>query len=153
MYEVFEDAFPQMKWRELVPQEVMERYAASQGGTFPAPQYCTALTWEVQQSQQPTEAADEVGGASLGVSGVVLLGDAAHCFPPDLGQGVNSSLEDVCVLEAALEESGDKLGEALKKYQERRQEDTAALAKLVQVRRRRGGWCRGLKDLRVLFRV
>ena len=143
MYEVFEDAFPQVKWRELVPMAVMEKYAASTGGTFPAPQYCTALTWDAEELRAAAGA--EAGKEEAGVSGVVLLGDAAHCFPPDLGQGVNSSLEDVCVLEKALEESGDRLGEALKMYQQRRQEDTAALAKLVQVGwKGEGGVCGGL---------
>jgi FAD binding domain len=29
--------------------------------------------------------------------GAVLVGDAVHCFPPDLGQGVNAALEDINV--------------------------------------------------------
>ena len=42
-------------------------------------------------------------------SGVVLLGDAIHAFPPDLGQGVNSALQDVVVLGQALQDSQDRL--------------------------------------------
>ena len=57
-------------------------------GAFPAPQFVRTL-------------ATEVGG-----TGFAILGDAAHAFPPDVGQGVNSALEDVCVLTDALKAGG-----------------------------------------------
>jgi len=37
---------------------------------------------------------------------VLLLGDAAHSFPPDIGQGVNAALADVCTLEECLVNPG-----------------------------------------------
>lgn len=42
-------------------------------------------------------------GSGLGIGGVVLLGDAAHPVPPDLGQGVNSGLIDVDALISAID--------------------------------------------------
>jgi len=85
MYKVFEQAFPQAKWRELVPESVMTKFAASPGGSFPAPQYSNGLTMALAPA--------EANGASAGQkrlkgTGVVLIGDAAHCFPPDLGVSI-----------------------------------------------------------------
>ncbi len=65
-------------------------------------------------------------------SGVVLLGDAVHCFPPDIGQGVNSALEDVVVLDRALEETKDELSSALPLYESMRLPDVKALINLAQ---------------------
>ena len=73
-----------------------------------------------------------------------MLGDAIHAFPPDLGQGVNSALEDVLVLVDALRYKGalpseggdlsiDALPEALEAYNTERAPAAEALAKLVQV--------------------
>lgn len=42
-------------------------------------------------------------GGAAGLGGVVLLGDAAHPVPPDLGQGVNSGLTDVDAFVSALD--------------------------------------------------
>jgi 2-polyprenyl-6-methoxyphenol hydroxylase-like FAD-dependent oxidoreductase len=41
--------------------------------------------------------------------GILLLGDALHAFPPDLGQGVNSGLEDVVELNNCLDDSNDSI--------------------------------------------
>jgi 2-polyprenyl-6-methoxyphenol hydroxylase-like FAD-dependent oxidoreductase len=53
------------------------------------------------------------------------------------GQGVNSALEDVCVLEQEVfERAGGDLSQALPAFEDHRLPDSAALIKLVQV-----GWC------------
>lgn len=92
LYKVFEQAFPQANWRQLVPEAVMSKFAASQGGSFPAPQYSNGLTMALAAGdaaaggQQHDAAA--AGGSTTSVlkgTGVALIGDAAHCFPPDLG--------------------------------------------------------------------
>jgi 2-polyprenyl-6-methoxyphenol hydroxylase-like FAD-dependent oxidoreductase len=50
---------------------------------------------------------------------VVLLGDAAHAMPPDLGQGACQAIEDAVVLAAALAKH-DELPTALAEYDEQR---------------------------------
>jgi 2-polyprenyl-6-methoxyphenol hydroxylase-like FAD-dependent oxidoreductase len=50
------------------------------------------------------------------------------------GQGVNSALEDVCVLERQLDAAADDLAQALPAFEQQRMPDSEALAKLVQVR-------------------
>ena len=82
-------SFPQIDdISQLVSSDEADAFVKASPGVFPAPQYVRTL-------------ATEVGG-----TGVALLGDAAHAFPPDVGQGVNSALEDVCVLTDALEAAG-----------------------------------------------
>jgi 2-polyprenyl-6-methoxyphenol hydroxylase-like FAD-dependent oxidoreductase len=51
---------------------------------------------------------------------LVLLGDAAHAMPPNLGQGANSALVDAAVLLHELRRQGD-VASALASYQARRQ--------------------------------
>ena len=66
------------------------RGARARAGTFPEPQ------------RTPCR------GASLsddGATAVVLVGDAAHAFPPDIGQGVNAALASVMHLARALDEA------------------------------------------------
>lgn len=76
----------QANWRQLVPEIVMNKFAASTGGSFPAPQYSDGLTMTLSAEGQQQHAAAAAGGSSvLQGTGVVLIGDAAHCFPPDLG--------------------------------------------------------------------
>ncbi|MCU0565604.1 MAG: FAD-dependent monooxygenase [Oculatellaceae cyanobacterium Prado106] len=79
-------------------------------------------------------------------SGVLLLGDAIHCFPPDIGQGVNSALEDVVVLHQVLAEEGDDWERSLSRYEQVRSPDVHAVVRLVQVAapwQYRQDWWRG----------
>ena len=114
-------AFPQVPLEKMISPEEIARFAASKGGTFPQPQYCEKLQqiWGQPQENQGT--------------GVILLGDAVHCFPPDIGQGVNSALEDIYLFYETLAETKDNLSQALPRYESLRQPDIRALIRLVQI--------------------
>ncbi|NER47228.1 MAG: FAD-dependent monooxygenase [Symploca sp. SIO1A3] len=114
-------AFPQLPLAKIISPEEIARFTASAGGKFPMPQYCSGLyrIWGQPEGNQGT--------------GVILLGDAAHCFPPDIAQGVNSALEDVYLLQKMLTETQDNLSEALPRYEKLRQPDIKALIRLAQV--------------------
>ncbi|NES20010.1 MAG: FAD-dependent monooxygenase [Symploca sp. SIO3E6] len=113
-------AFPQLPLDKIISPEEMARFTASAGGKFPIPQYCSGLyrIWGQPEANQGT--------------GVILLGDAAHCFPPDIGQGVNSALEDVYLFQERLAETQDNLSEALPRYEKLRQPEIKALIRLAQ---------------------
>jgi 2-polyprenyl-6-methoxyphenol hydroxylase-like FAD-dependent oxidoreductase len=128
VYNFFEKAFPQLPVRQIVSPEEAERFAESEGGYFPTPQYCSGLHFLLRQAQVGKEMCNESSAAF-----VVLLGDAIHCFPPDIGQGVNSALEDVYVLNEALSTSDDEIARALPLYESLRFPDVKALVRLAQI--------------------
>ncbi|MBO3461432.1 FAD-dependent monooxygenase [Aetokthonos hydrillicola Thurmond2011] len=127
IYDFFEQAFPQLPIREIVFPEEAARFAKSEGGYFPIPQYCSGLHFLLNLEKT----SKQVDNKSP-VIGIVLLGDAIHCFPPDIGQGVNSALEDVCVLNDALSRSDDDMKVALPLYESLRLPDVKALVHLAQ---------------------
>lgn len=59
---------------------------------------------------------------------VVLLGDAAHAMPPNLGQGGGMAIEDAVTLATALRDTED-VESALARYDRERRPRTAAVAK------------------------
>lgn len=69
-----------------------------------------------------------VAGPS-GISGVALLGDAAHAMTPDLGQGACQAFEDAVTLAGVLT---DHLPTALARYDELRGPRTAALQRTAR---------------------
>jgi kynurenine 3-monooxygenase len=98
----FQEAFPRFDFSSessLVDQAEFDRFAETEGLRLPPCQYCPEL-----YISSPTQEA-----------GVVLVGDSVHTFPPDLGEGVNSGLEDVVVLDECLKKH-DKVGEAIAEY-------------------------------------
>ena len=114
----FQAAFPRFDFdgREgcLVAEEEWQRFAESKGSRFPICQY------------SPGAATHD------GDAGVVLVGDALHTFPPDLGQGVNAAFADVVALDSCLRRE-PLLGGALDAYQADRGPETKALVKLARV--------------------
>ncbi|MEL7035239.1 MAG: NAD(P)/FAD-dependent oxidoreductase [Cyanobacteria bacterium J06592_8] len=113
-----ENAFPQFPIKDIVSPEESDRFAKSEGGYFPVPQYCSGLHWLTSDQENS--------------SGIVLLGDAVHCFPPDIGQGVNSALEDVFVLNQALSETNNKISKTLPLYESWRSPNLKPLIRLAQ---------------------
>ena len=86
-------------------------------GKFPDPQYSPSVHADL-----------EAGGKS---TSCVLLGDVAHAFPPDLGLGVNSALEDVYLLGQELG-LGAPIRTAAARYEAARLPESRALVRLVR---------------------
>jgi kynurenine 3-monooxygenase len=61
---------------------------------------------------------------------VLLIGDAAHAVSPSIGQGCNSSLEDVLILGQLLEKYRDDWSQVLPLFSEQRVPDAHALREL-----------------------
>ena len=116
-----EATFPQLSpLIDYFSKEEVERFASSEPGVFPAPSFCSKATTTVCSTH------------------VVLCGDSLHSFPPDLGQGVNSGLQDVSALSHALPKMSESaadgnaaLTEALREYEEQRVPEAKALCELM----------------------
>lgn len=128
-----EQSFPQLPLQHIVSSEEAERFAHSDGGAFPIPQSCSGLQYLLPHSGDPSLDAVDAESIETTTSGVVLLGDAVHCFPPDIGQGVNSALEDVVVFSQVLAENEDDLARSLPRYEAVRSPDVEAIVRLAQV--------------------
>lgn len=117
----FKRAFPQLPIEKIIPPEEIARFTSSEGGKFPMPQYCSGFykIWGKPEINEGTA--------------VLLLGDAVHCFPPDIGQGVNAALEDIYIFCDILSTTQDNLSQALPRYQNLRHSDIKALIRLVQI--------------------
>ncbi|GIL63355.1 hypothetical protein Vafri_17312 [Volvox africanus] len=131
-----QESFPQLDISALFTEEQLQAVAASRGGVFPRPQYLKHFTAVLQQSCSSSAlsstASDAPPAAVAGpCCGVALVGDAVHCFPPDLGQGVNSAMQDVVGLAQALDDGDGDLVRALPLYETRRAPEAAALAELI----------------------
>ncbi|MFG3418794.1 FAD-dependent oxidoreductase [Micromonospora sp. NPDC048063] len=62
---------------------------------------------------------------------VGLLGDAAHAIVPFYGQGANCAFEDVVELDRCLDECADDWSAALPLFQQRRQANAEAIARMA----------------------
>ena len=81
----FVQTFPRLPWDDWIDDAEWERFAKEAGTTFPRCQY------------SPGSAVSNGHN-----TGIVMVGDACHAFPPDIGQGINAGLQDVVVLDRAL---------------------------------------------------
>jgi len=90
LHRYLEEDFPQMEVMRRLPSESASAWCTGPGSAFPHARWCNrASVW-------------------IGDTGIALLGDALHSFPPDLGQGVNAGLTDVMRL-LALWPDGETL--------------------------------------------
>jgi kynurenine 3-monooxygenase len=113
--EWFAKAFPRLDFTaepRLINQKEFDRFAETEGLTLPPCQYSP----EVYVASPTGEAA------------VLILGDAAHTFPPDLGEGVNSGLEDVFALDEALSQN-EKIGAMAMAYATKRKPEVRVCCK------------------------
>ncbi|KAL7570692.1 hypothetical protein ACA910_017816 [Epithemia clementina (nom. ined.)] len=130
MKEYFIKSFPRLPWDEIITNDAeWERFAQATGTTFPMPQYSPGTV--LSSPQDP----DNVG--------IVLVGDACHAFPPDIGQGINAGLNDVVALDRCLQGRDiitgqplnappPTLSEALQRYERNRQPEHHALIRLAR---------------------
>ena len=107
------EAFPQVDMRALISMEEAQDFVDLKPGRFPIAQYTANLS------------------VKLGETDFLLIGDAGHAFPPDLGLGVNSALEDLHILADYLIENPDHSA-AIAGYEKQRPPESAALVRLVQ---------------------
>uniref|UniRef100_A0A7S3ZD29 FAD-binding domain-containing protein n=1 Tax=Lotharella globosa TaxID=91324 RepID=A0A7S3ZD29_9EUKA len=124
--------FPHIPIADIVSKEEAAAFASERGGQFPDPQY----TKRIQAT---------IGANAQGEKGTtcVLVGDSIHAFPPDLGQGVNAALDDVCDFEAALDAAAEaKTGQkdqtailktAAQSYEKLRVPESEGLIKVMQI--------------------
>lgn len=133
MQAYFQKSFPRFNFNDngMISEEEWDRFAKAEGTRFPHCQYSDGLS-----VYDPS-----------GTSGVALVGDAIHAFPPDIGQGVNAGLMDVVCLDRSLKgldtETGDEISNNtdenqttlqsnLERYQKQHSPETAALIRLAR---------------------
>ncbi len=110
--------FPQLDIDELFPGDELQGFLDLKAGKFPDPQYSPKVVANLPNGETSTTC--------------VLLGDAAHSFPPDLGLGVNSALQDVYLFSQELLETPDNIAEAALRYEKKRLPESRALVRLVR---------------------
>lgn len=125
-----QNCFPRMQFQPeaeggIISDAEWERFTKAKGLSFPFCQYSPGLVVSSSGDNNEGEALD---------CGVVLLGDAAHSFPPDTGQGINAGLSDVVYLDRVLKNDGQsiRLNKALRQYEKKRAPETKALIRLAR---------------------
>lgn len=85
VYSILEENLPQLDVRSLISREEVERFAKREEGAFPAPQCPEQLTATIRNARNGSSISPqslESSGDPTSVAGVLLVGDACHCFPP-----------------------------------------------------------------------
>jgi FAD-dependent urate hydroxylase len=103
-----------------------------------ARQFDSPVTLLIQQQTDPMRVVfvpvQEVETAAYYQDGIVLIGDAAHAFPPLLAQGAAMAIEDAVTLSELLGE-GAAMEQVLRSYEAKRRPRTETIRAAV---RRRG---------------
>lgn len=112
------EGFPQLPLTSLVTPQETEAFVNGAPGAFPEPQFANRIHASFSDGEAATD--------------VLLIGDAAHAFPPDLGMGVNSALEDLRVLNELLDQHAEQISTAAAVFAQVRLPENKALVRLVQ---------------------
>lgn len=118
-FALFEENFPNLDVRRFVSEESMRQFIGGKAIRSHGP------------GRRPSSLVAHVGSGRRG--GVVVLGDAAHSFPPDLGLGLNVAFEDVAMFARVLDDAEEDVdvGTILERYEERRLADVKAMLHIV----------------------
>lgn len=109
-FKLFEENFPYLDIREMITPKSMQDFVDTGPGI------------PFGKVRRPASITATVGDGS---GGIVVLGDAAHSFPPDLGQGLNCSVEDVGVLMRTIDDmdKSSTAGDIARAYESAREPD------------------------------
>lgn len=114
-YCFFEKSFPALDVRKHISEDSLMSFILGRSVEFP---FITL---------RPSMAA-KVGDAG----GVIIIGDASHAVPPDLGQGLNAAIEDVNVIAATAMEVGlhANFGDLAYQFHSNRIDDITSMAEM-----------------------
>lgn len=135
-YNMFEKNFPDIaNMRDLIALDQMAGFLGGRPASFPPVGRPASLAAVIGHDNNTNS--DVISGSSTNSErgAVVLLGDAAHWFPPDCGQGVNAGLEDVTQLMTVLHWLPDdaSLADVASAYERARTTDVDALLRIVRL--------------------
>lgn len=92
LYKYLEAAFPQLdRFRENVPEAVAQQFVDAKLGRFKNPQACKRLVAEFPGAEEAEVKPGDAAGGLRGAS-VLIMGDAAHAFPPGASRFKNTFL-------------------------------------------------------------
>ena len=117
-YAAFEAMFPYLNVRELICEEHMRGFFEVNAPKFGQPRHRNSLAY-ISQS---------------GDGGLLFLGDAAHSFPPDLGQGVNASFKSAAAFADVIDKmpADASVHDIVKAYEEAWRDEAVSVTKLHQ---------------------
>lgn len=120
VFNMFEKELPLLRSREVVTEERMSAFLSV------PPLHLPSVARRASLSATTSQRSD--------ASAIVFLGDAAHSFPPDVGEGLNAGLQDTLVfvntlLDGGVEETPCQLAS---QYERLREPETTALIRFAQ---------------------
>ncbi|KAI0556970.1 Aromatic-ring hydroxylase (flavoprotein monooxygenase) [Gracilaria domingensis] len=118
--DLFEKELPLLRPREAINRDSLSTFLSVEPLNLPSVARRASLSATTLKGKNP--------------SGIVFLGDAAHSFPPDVGEGLNAGLQDALLFVNTLVEGGidDTPSELAGRYERLREPETSALMRFAQ---------------------
>ncbi|PXF41013.1 Kynurenine 3-monooxygenase [Gracilariopsis chorda] len=118
--DLFEKELPLLRPREVIGEEEMSSFLSVKPLNIPSVARRNSISATTQQGAEP--------------SGIIFLGDSAHSFPPDVGEGLNAGLQDALVFLKTLLQGGvdDTPSQLASRYERVREPETSALMRFAQ---------------------